>query len=102
LEEFFNSLEEIVQRPESRRSEKQSICSQNRRSVDRPVDRHAQHGAQEQFGRPTTGASFCYKSVGQPTGTSPLSVGVRSIEGRSRPKEGVGRPIGRSTDESVY
>ena len=42
MEEFFNSLEEIVQRPESRRSEKQSICSQNRRSVDRLVtDMHS-------------------------------------------------------------
>jgi len=42
---FFNSSEEKEQRSEFRRREKQFICSQNRRSINLPVDRHAQHGA---------------------------------------------------------
>ena len=41
MEEFFNLLEEITQRSESRRSEKQSICVLEQRPADRPVDRHA-------------------------------------------------------------
>ena len=61
-------------------------CAQHEihpRSVDRPVDRHAQDGAQLQFGRPsgllTARAKFLL-SVDRPTGTSPDFVGVRSTE----------------------
>ena len=49
MEKFFNLSEEIVQRSEFKRSGKLFICSQNRRSVDWPVNRPAQ----EQFGRPS-------------------------------------------------
>jgi len=57
MEKFFNSLEEIVQRSECKRTRTHSICSQNRRPVDCPVDRHAQHSAQQQFGRPSDRAT---------------------------------------------
>ena len=49
MEEFFNSLKEIVQRSESKRS-KNALHMQ---PEQRPVDRHAQVRAQQQFGRPT-------------------------------------------------
>ena len=76
-------------RSELTKSEKQFICSQNRRSVG---GRHAQHGAQKQFGRTTTGASFLLR-VGRPTGTSPLPAGVRSTD---RSTEGRSWSTGRS------
>ena len=43
MEEFFNSLEEIAQRIESRRSEKQSKCRPEQWSDDRPVGVHNVH-----------------------------------------------------------
>ena len=82
VEEYFNLSEEIMQRSESKGARTQSIHSQNKRSVDLPVDRHAQFGAQQQFGWLS----------GRPTGTSLVSVGVRSIDRSTEAR--VGRPSG--------
>ena len=76
-----------------KRARTQSIYSQNRRPVDRPADRHAQHGVQQQFGRPssrpTVRSKFLLKvdrPFGRLTGTTLVLLGFsrseRSIEGR--------------------
>jgi len=52
MEEFFNSSEQTVQKSESKRSENVVYMQLKQRSVDRPVDRHAQFSAH--LGRPTS------------------------------------------------
>jgi len=46
MAEFFYSLEEIVQRSESKRSENTVHSMSEQRSVDRQVDWHAQRAQQ--------------------------------------------------------
>ena len=54
MEEFFNLLEEIAHRSEFKRSENTVHSMPEQKSVERPVDRHAQRAqrAQQQLGRP--------------------------------------------------
>ena len=96
MEEFFNSLKEIVQKLEFKRCENAVHMQSEQRPVDRLVDRHAQFGAQQQFGQPTGTSQFSVefgRPFGRPTGTSTVSVGGRSTEQSTEGR--VGRPSDR-------